>query len=114
MKDSKQIKEELEELMESLDKLVPDWAEAKANREKMDELKKVTLATIASHLEGGSEAERTRKSLTSKRYLEYVETSANASLEFYKLDGKKTLAEKKIEVLRSLLSHDKSMVQNLT
>ena len=109
------LKQRLYDLLEDYDKVIPMWAEAKAQFEKMKALKEVTLAVIASsYPEGDSEASRSRKALKSSKYALYGESMKDIAQEYYNLDARKEGIAKRIDVFRSLLSFEKSMVEKLT
>lgn len=104
-----EIQSQLSELLVELDELGPKWAEARAAKEKSEELKSVTLAVVTAAAEGDSEAERTRNAKKSTKYLEYLTFSESSALAFYTLEARKKYIEIKIDVLRSFLSFNKFM-----
>lgn len=104
------LKTKLLSLLEEYDSLIKEWASKKANKEKFDKLKDITIASISSRVLGKSEAERLRKALVHPRYQDWVDNWTHSSQEFYEIDAKKRGIEQKIDVYRSLLSHDKAMI----
>lgn len=104
------IQDKLEKLLERYSEIGPLWAEAKTLKEKLEELKKTTLAVIATNTDGESEKERERLALKSKKYLDYIDAVAEASTEFYKIDHENRELERQIDVYRSFLSYEKSNV----
>ena len=111
MSDIKDYTAEVFRLMEEFDKLIPQWANAKALHDKGTELKKIKLQVMSSAQESGSNVERERNAYASKDYRDYINTLFKEDVQFYILDARKQGIQQRIDVLRSLISYEKTMVQ---
>jgi hypothetical protein len=104
------LEKELFELMDKFDLLVTDWATAKAMHDKTSELKKIKIHVLASASEAKTNAEKERNAYSSKDYRDYINTLFKEDVNFYVLDARKQGIQQRIDVLRSLLSFERTMV----
>lgn len=105
-----EIQDRIYKLIEDLDKLTPDWAKAKADKSYSDEMKKVVLNTAKSASDAKTAAEREQEAYTSEEYKKYLWKAFEVDGKFFELDGKKSLFEKELDSMRSLLSFEKNQI----
>ena len=104
------IKAQLEDEMSKYDLIIGEWAESRARHDKMKEMLKIKLALISELVEAKSSAEKERKAYADPEYRKYVNELFKEDVKYYVLDARKSGIEQRIQVLRSLLSFNKEMI----
>jgi hypothetical protein len=103
-----ELQEEIYKTVDMLDLMIEEYSKAKADKNYMDEYKKVVLSLEKEKFEG-SDASKTQKALGSEGYKKYLWKTFEVDVLFYQLEGRKGVLEKKLDSYRSLLSYEKSM-----
>lgn len=109
MKTAEEIQQELWDIYEQLDKVIPKHAQKKAEKDKWEKMRDMTKAVMETNTVGTSETERKRKALCSKEYLTYLESWTSSNLEYQKIEGERYRLEMKSKILISLLSYEKEV-----
>ena len=114
MTTAKDYTTELFALMEKRDSLVPEFARRKALHDKSKELRTIKISVLMSaDSESRSNAEKEMRAYASKDYRDYINTLFREDVEFYKVDATIDGIDQRIDVLRTLISFEKTMI-NLT
>lgn len=87
------------------------WAEKKALYESLEDKKKPLVAVLMERFDG-SNAHKETKALAHEEYKTFLAGLKEARLEYYQSQVAYDAANRKIEVLRSLLSARKEEVKN--
>lgn len=109
-KDFDKIQDELYKEMDKYDLLVEEWSEARSRHDRMKEMLKIKHSLIAETMECPSSAEKERKAYADPEYRKYVNELYKEDVKYYVLDARKSGIEQRIQVLRSLLSFNKMMI----
>lgn len=107
------IQQKLLSLMESYNLGMEEWATARAEHEKQEEMKKVTLNMLKGKYDVKSEAERERMAYTDPDYKKFMDNLFTVKVNFYLKQAQKDNIEQKIDVYRSLLAFERNFI-NLT
>ena len=94
---------------EGLDKEAVEWGKLKARKEHEKEIREIFLSKLKI-VYSGSDASRTTEAKASPEWEEFMEGQTKQLAEYHTADYKKGFKEKLIEVLRSLLSYNKSRI----
>ena len=108
--DSATIQTRLEKLIEEYNAQIVEWAKAKSEHDRASDLKKTRLAVFTGRSNAKSFNEREREALASKDYHTFLNDVFAKDCLYWSLQARKDGIMAEIDVLRSLLSHEKAMI----
>ena len=108
--DSTTIQNKIYELVERLDKLIPEWSKSKANHNYCTDMKAVVLNLEKKKSPQKTAIAREEDAYCSEEYKKYLWKSFEIDCTFYSLDGTKGLFEKELDAMRSLLSFERNLI----
>lgn len=97
-----EIQEEIEKLMTELEKVGPQWAKAKADKNYSDEMKRTILNVVRSASKAKTVAAREEEAYASEEYKKYLYRAFNVDVKYYRLEARKNYLETTIDAYRSL------------
>src|SRR3990167_11194654 len=96
-----ELQEEITSTLDRMEENSKRWPIARAEYDKMQDMKKITLNVIADGIDAKTSAEKDRKAYKSKKYLDYINKCFDVSIEHYAAQAEKEFLHDKLEALRS-------------
>ena len=110
MNDTDQIIKDIEDCLHKLDDITLKWGKSRADHEYRKEYKKVVLNLEKTKSDKKSNADRETEAYASESYKKYLWSAFTVDCEYFSLDGQKSLLERRLDSLRSLLSFNKNQI----
>jgi hypothetical protein len=102
-----EIQERIYELVDKLNAHIPLWAKAKADHNYVTDMKLVVLNLEKKKSDKKTGTARDEDAYVSDDYKKYLWKAFEVDCDFYTKDGIKTILEKELDAMRSLLSYEK-------